>query len=555
MSTTNQGTISSQTSGAGIFITGAPFTNQGYIQAINGGSLLLNGLSNAGSILANGTSMSFTGNWSNGGTITATNATVNFGGTFTPAGIGTFIRSGGTITINGTVNNTGTTFDLSTLSPTTGSILLNVGTINGGTISGGVNAATIDLTGNGTLNGVTLATPLTVSNFSTLALVNGLTLNSTTITIASTANNTNLTAVGTQTIGGTGTIVFGGTGFDFIQPSAGGLTIGLNITIQTSSGGGTLGTAALGTTNQGTISSQTAATGIVLVGSPFTNQGYIQAINGGSLLLNGLSNTGSILANGTSMSLIGNWSNAGTITATNSAVALGGNFHSRRHRHVYPQWRHRDHQWHGQQFRNNLRSVGSSPTTGSILLSSGGVISGGTISGGVNSATIDGIGAGAGTLNGVTLTTPMTIDNNASVDLLNGLTLNNMITLFFAGNGPSLNTVGTQTIGGTGTILFGGSSSSAANSIVGPNSGMLTLGPNITIRTTTEGGIVGNSARATINQGTISSETAGAGIRVTGGAVYQSRICSGDQRRDTDTGRAEQYRLDRRRRHIDELHG
>ena len=77
----------------------------GIIQAINGGSLVLNGLSNTGSILANGTSMSFTGNWSNAGTITATNSTVSFGGTFTPAGIGTFIRSGGTVTINGTVNN------------------------------------------------------------------------------------------------------------------------------------------------------------------------------------------------------------------------------------------------------------------------------------------------------------------------------------------------------------------------------------------------------------------------------------------------------------------
>ena len=270
LSTTNQGTISSQTVGAGIMLVGAPFTNQGYVQAINGGSLLLNGLSNAGSIVANASVMSFTGSWSNTGSITATNSTVNFGGSFTPASIGTFTRGGGTVTINGTVTNTGTTFDLSAISPTTGSILLNVGTINGGTLSGGVNAATIDLTGNGTLNGVTLATPLTVSNFSTLALVNGLTLNSTTITISSAANNTIVTAIGTQTIGGTGTILFGGTGFDFMQPSAGALTIGPNITIQTNSGGGTLGTATLTTTNQGTISSQTAGTGIVLVGAHST---------------------------------------------------------------------------------------------------------------------------------------------------------------------------------------------------------------------------------------------------------------------------------------------
>ena len=99
-----------------------------------------------------------------------------------------------------------------------------------------------------------------------LALVNGLTLNST-LTIASSVSFTNLNAVGTQTIDGTGTVVFGGTGFDNIQPSAGVVTIGPNITIQTGSGGGTLGSAALGTTNRGTISSQTAGAGIVLAGA------------------------------------------------------------------------------------------------------------------------------------------------------------------------------------------------------------------------------------------------------------------------------------------------
>ncbi len=43
------------------------------------------------------------------GTITATNSTVNLGGNFTLAGLGSFTRSGGTVNLTGTLNNTGTT--------------------------------------------------------------------------------------------------------------------------------------------------------------------------------------------------------------------------------------------------------------------------------------------------------------------------------------------------------------------------------------------------------------------------------------------------------------
>ena len=134
-----------------------------------------------------------------------------------------------------TLNQTSGTFKaVNGLNFQAGTFQLNGGTISSTTItsSGGL----LTDAGNATLSAVVLATPLTVNNFSTLALVNGLTLNSTTITIASAANNANLTAVGTQTIGGTGTIVFGGTGFDLMQPSAGALTIGPNITIKTGSG-------------------------------------------------------------------------------------------------------------------------------------------------------------------------------------------------------------------------------------------------------------------------------------------------------------------------------
>ena len=133
----------------------------------------------------------------------------------------------------------------------------------------------------------------------------------------------------------------------------------------------------------------------------------------------------------------------------------------------------------------------------------------------MNSATIDVIGAG--TLNGVTLTTPMTIDNGGLIESFNGLTLNSTITLFNTGDSPVLIDVGTQTIGGTGTILFGGTSGSGSN-FVEPNiAAPLTLGPNITIRTTTEGGTVGSTTQTTTNQGTISAQTSGFTITIAAG--------------------------------------
>ena len=92
------------------------------------------------------------------------------------------------MTIEGTVNNTGTTFDLSTLAPSTGSILLNVGTINGEPSAAERMPRRSASTGTGTFNGATLATPLTMTLTSpNLEFLNGLTLNST-ITIASAAN-------------------------------------------------------------------------------------------------------------------------------------------------------------------------------------------------------------------------------------------------------------------------------------------------------------------------------------------------------------------------------
>jgi len=107
-------------------------------------------------------------------------------GTFTTAGLGTFNHVGGTVTLDGTLVNTGSTL---TLNATTGSWLLNAGTIRGGTVTTSGGAQLILPVGdNGTLDGVTLDTSLTISNNYTLYVTtNGVVLNSTTITLTSNA--------------------------------------------------------------------------------------------------------------------------------------------------------------------------------------------------------------------------------------------------------------------------------------------------------------------------------------------------------------------------------
>src|SRR6516165_2114412 len=112
------------------------WSNSGTTTA-NGGTLGLGNVSNA---------------WSNTGTITATNATVNLGGSFTLAALGTFNRSGGTVNLTGTLDNTGTTL---AFTATTGSWNLVNGTLLGGTVTEADGAELTFTSSGGMLNGVT----------------------------------------------------------------------------------------------------------------------------------------------------------------------------------------------------------------------------------------------------------------------------------------------------------------------------------------------------------------------------------------------------------------
>ena len=152
--------------------------------------------------------------------------------------------------------------------------------------------------------------------------------------------------------------------------------------------------------------------------------------------------------------------------------------------------------------------------SGLNLALEGGTIAGGTVNltGG---ATMVATTAGE-TLEGVTLdgTLDMTEAAGVAVTVTGGLTLDGTVLLgnFYGGSGESLNFVGAQTLGGTGTITFG-ASAAITTAASGGDSGTLTIGPGIVIDGTgssTIGYDGGGPQTPLIIQGTVDATEGGA---------------------------------------------
>jgi len=254
VSVTNLGTVRADVAGGLIDTDGERFVNLGLLEALNGGHLNVRNaggnvgqvsLVAAGTLSLNGTYtndlglrlttnavLNLAGNWSNVGGIYATNATVNLGGSSMQ--VGTIVLPGSILNVQGSfasaqmalisyapgsvrlqsgslIDNTGNTL---VLDATTGSWLMNGGTLRGGTVE--FNDGAQLLFSSGTLDGVTLNGELDVgraNNGAQVTVVNGLVLNGT----AHVGNPTNnwygfMTFIGTQELGGNGTVIFGNQG-------------------------------------------------------------------------------------------------------------------------------------------------------------------------------------------------------------------------------------------------------------------------------------------------------------------------------------------------------
>jgi hypothetical protein len=160
-------------------------------------------------------------------------------------------------------------------------------------------------------------------------------------------------------------------------------------------------------------------------------------------------------------------------------------------------------------------------TTGSWLLD-GGTINGGTIT---TLDTVLGTTSASSTLNGpLTLVGTLDENNDASVTIVadsmgNGLTLvpGLVETLVETTSIASLNFSGTQTLAGTGEVLFNGGNNHNNQLNVEGSGSVLTIGPNITIEGLTA--TLNAGSGSIVNEGTISANTSGGTLTLDGAAT------------------------------------
>ncbi|MBK7954178.1 MAG: choice-of-anchor D domain-containing protein [Candidatus Accumulibacter sp.] len=386
----------------------------------------------------------------NNGTISADVA----GGVITLAGL-----TGG-ITNNGTISalNGGTLQLQSNLvgSPG-GQLVAGAGSAilqQGVTISGVINTSgsgNLRASGSGSniLSGVTLNGNLDMASATaTERVINNLVLNGT-ITVN---NSSLLNFEGDQTLSGNGSIVFGSTASNNRVGVDGGnktLTVASGVTIR-----GENGSIGLGQLVNGS-------------GNTIVNQGLIRSDSGGTINV-----AGAALVNQNIAEAVG----AGSVLRLDSSV-------------------------------DNSAGVLRSTADG-VVVQNGVTVSGGSIT---NSGGATYRINGSGTLSGVTLTSGSNIDlasAPATGRVNSGMTVNGTINI---GSSSLLNFEGNQTLGGTGSIVFG----AGGNNRVGVDGGnkTLTIASGVTIRGVDGsiglGQLINGSGNAVINNGTINSDGGG----------------------------------------------
>ena len=308
---TNTGAIQTAASAASGITFNGTFTNTGAVAAagsmvtfagtwsnsgpITSGGVNLSGTwTNTAPITASASTVDFGGTWSNTGGLNQTDCTVNLGGTFDLSGMGTIVSHGGLLELTGTLNNNGTL----ALDDTTGALYLQGGTIHGGTVTTSGGATLIAFSLGGTLDGVTLAGTLDAAYVFVrpgVTVTGGLTLSNGLVELS---GNNWLNIVGSQTLGGTGTVQMTGlnAGYGVLVPGGGDtLTIAPGVTIRGDSG--IVGPA-------------------TIPGGFITNQGTIASDAGGTIVVRDLTNfAGGTLAGGTWQA-----SNAGTLRLIGAAI-------------------------------------------------------------------------------------------------------------------------------------------------------------------------------------------------------------------------------------------
>jgi hypothetical protein len=328
----NQGQINqTAASGGDLHIAGNSFTNSGTITAASSrGALTIEPTTfiNSGTLaISNGEAVTIDAtHLSNTGLITlASGASLYLEGSFSLAKLGTVSNSGGTVYIQGTLDNTGTL---------NGSRGLGQAVLDGGTVQGGKVTPSGLVVSSGVLSGVTYDGTLDLSGQSVH------------LTSGTVVNNAAGTGAGTIDIGDGGDLYFDNTQtFDNVTINLGDtpegdsvlteddttgagtvLTLGSSVTIDERGGAfiETGGYAGDGIVNQGQIN-QTADTGnLHIQGNSFTNSGTINAASSGrglTIETTTFTNSGTLtVSNGETVNVETAVTGAGTDTISGAAT-------------------------------------------------------------------------------------------------------------------------------------------------------------------------------------------------------------------------------------------
>ncbi|HYE62715.1 MAG TPA: hypothetical protein VD997_12035 [Phycisphaerales bacterium] len=485
---------------------------------INGGTLTLDGAYTINTPLTatGGGTLNLNGDWTNTAGIVATNTTVNLGGSFTQAEIGTVTRSGSTsVNIAGVLDNTGGTLTLDNAATLIG---LRGGTIQGGTVAASNGQKLEQRSGGSLLAGVTVNGDVAVLA-GTLTADGATTLNGEVIISSGAAMQFPSWATA-----GTGTFTFNASSGNALLravPEAGGTTLTLGSDVIVRGGNGLIGEAGTAITSNGLISANTNGRTITVQGASFSNGGIIEAVDGGRLVVNGVTGnlgtarslgTGSALTlSGTytlnepvqvttgSLTLNGTWTNTAGVVAHDATVNLGGAF--------------------------TTAGIGSITATGTTLVNITGAMdnTGATLT--VDSA-VGAVGLAGGSITGGTIATAngqsLTQRSGSSAlagvqvtgsTLVAGGTLNADDATVFAGpitvGAGTLNLETGSTL--TGDVFLNGATAGALRSA----GGTLTLGSTAVVHG--GGGTVGlNTADLITNNGLIRADVAGQTLWVKG---------------------------------------
>ena len=461
----------------------------------------------------------FNSTWSNAGTLNVNNGTLALNGTgLTLASIGQITRVGGTVAIQTTLDNTGTTLTLDAVS---GSWLL-AGTIRNGTIVTSGGSAIIGQ--GGTLDGVSLQGDASILAGSVLLVTHGLNLNNATVTVTNAVNaGSQLIFTDTQTISGTGTILMssipGTVGNVQIRSTTSQvpatLTLASGVTLR-GAGNITQGDTNTSLVNQGAIlNDQSGQTLDLLV--PLTNSGSMQAAPAATLRIEPMAwtNAGAISTDSGTLLLGDNnnglWTNTGTITAgTGATVILAGEF-------TMAGLGTFSHTGATVNLQGTLDNTGKNQvfdaTTGSWVMTRGTIL-GGSVAFSGGAALV--ISPQGGKLDGVTLNSDLDMGSGTDIQIIHDLTLNNATLTMgttapsFLEFGTSFGASGAQSILGTGQILM--PASGGRNEIILNGTITLTITSGITVQGQAQfSGTPGGSGSAVtlINEGTIIAQNPG----------------------------------------------